>query len=476
MSMSVPKDANMIPLPKSYTTNGDSVKIVPTVSACENVPEFLKTAAAVFSEYAFRLYGLSLQKCNNGFICFDYDPSLEDEEYRIISSADGVTVFSSTISGASHGASALLQLMEKSAGEICMPACTICDKPDISWRGLMIDLARGDYPVYDILTYADICYFYRLSVLHLHFADSGAYTLPSEHFPKLNTGRRNYSKYEIDYISQYLEDRGILLIPEIEMPAHTDVLVKKHPDVFGSAHKGLICPGHIGALDGLDTLIGEVCELFPNAPYIHIGCDEANYSGWDDCPLCLRLMEENNIPSSRALYTWIVDKTTRMVLAHGRKPIVWEGFPEDGTEMLSRDITVMIFQSTYQNVNALEKAGFHVVNTSWQPLYVVPSRPKYYSPEGIYRWNTYRWLYEDAVNDADPIDAKIPEMVLGAQLCVWESTDFQTDGDIVCVNLPTMAERTWNNIPILTFDEYKKCADNILTKLTPAIQNRASLF
>ncbi len=465
----------LLPLPKEYSITGEPFGLGMTISVSRDAPADFTKAASVLAEYASRLYGIRMRLTHDeGAVRFAYDPTLPEEGYRLRCENGSVTITAAKLPGASHGASALLQLMED--GTATVPACAISDWPDVPWRGLMVDLARGRYPLSDILTYADICYFYRLRVLHLHFADGMVYTLPSAHFPNLPAGCWHYDRETIDQLKAYLADRGILLLPEIEMPAHANMLVHKYPDIFGGAHDDMICPGHPGVLEGLDTLIGEVCDLFPDAPYIHIGCDEAQYAKWDDCPACQRFMEENGIPSSGALYTWMVDKTTRMVLDHGRTPIVWEGFPADGTDMLSREVIVMVFQSMYQDVNALESAGFRVINTSWQPLYVVPSRPKYWAPADIYRWKTCRWLYEDAVDDSAPIDAKMPELVLGAQLCVWESVNYDKDGAIVCANLPALAERTWNDVPAMRFEEYSAAAEEMLARLTPMLRERETYF
>lgn len=97
----------------------------------------------------------------------------------------------------------------------------------------------------------------------------------------------------------------------------------------------------------------------------------------------------------------MVDRCTRMVLAKGRKPIVREGFPKEGTENFSREILVMPFQSIYQNAIELTDTGFEVVNTPWQPLYIVPSRPKYWEPDYLYRRKVNKWLYEEAEHDED---------------------------------------------------------------------------
>jgi len=176
-------------------------------------------------------------------------------------------------------------------------------------------------------------------------------------------------------------------------------------------------------------------------------------------------MQENGIASAEELYSYMVDRCTRMVLAKGRTPIVWEGFPKEGTENISRDVIVMVFQSTYQNAKELTDAGFRVINTSWQPLYIVPSRPKYWQPDAIYNWKFNKWLYEDAVNDSGAIIADKTELVLGGEVCLWEGRDYVSDGDIVEKNMAVIAERLWNSEPVLDYDRYAAEKDTVSEKL-----------
>ena len=97
------------------------------------------------------------------------------------------------------------------------------------------------------------------------------------------------------YIKKYLADRGITLVPEIEMPGHAKPLTVRYPEVFGDNHIGQICPGMPDVFRALETLIAEVCEMFPDAPYIHIGCDEVPTVKWENCELCRRFMQENGL-------------------------------------------------------------------------------------------------------------------------------------------------------------------------------------
>lgn len=458
-----------VPIPKKFLRTTGLFSIKPTIYA----PSDFIHSAEVLKGYLKRIFDIdfdTVRDMDEAGILMQVSPELSEETYQVSSENGQVRIMASSTPGFSHGGSVILQMAEKRNDALYISGFSLEDTPDLKWRGFMVDLARGIYPMRDILLYADICYFYRLSVLHLHFTDAPVdswYKLPAPHFPKLDCGE-TYSYEEIETVKKYLHDRGILLLPEIEMPGHARPLIANYPDKFGSNHKGTVCPGHEGVFEALDTLISDVCDMFPDAPYIHIGCDEVQHSVWNDCPKCRTFMQEMNIPSTEALYTYMVDRCTRMVLDKGRTPIVWEGFPKEGTDLLSRDIIVMVFQSTYQNAIELTESGFRVINTSWQPLYIVPSRPKYWHPSDIFRWKYNRWLYEDAIDDQEPMDVTKTDLIMGGEVCLWEGQTYRKDGPIVEQNMAVLAERLWNteaNCNYSRYEKYKKAVDGKLLKM-----------
>ena len=114
---------------------------------------------------------------------------MPSEAYRI-TLGDSVTVTAAGGAGWQNGVSTLIQLMEKAedaAHTRTLAEGEIDDAPGCSWRGLMVDLARDfhEFPV--LLEYVDLCRFYKIRTLHLHFTDDQSYTLPSRAFPRLST-------------------------------------------------------------------------------------------------------------------------------------------------------------------------------------------------------------------------------------------------------------------------------------------------
>lgn len=431
-----------VPTPKETRfTDGEPFALGGEIAAA---PE-LCGAASAFAGYLSGIFGVKAELTGEkagADVVFELDASLGEEEYRVSSGNGRVIISASSPAGASHGASIILQTAWSSSSGPRLGCFELHDAPDAGWRGLMVDLARGHYPFDELLRYVDLCCYYRLNALHLHFADNGPYKLPSARFPKLSDG--SYSRGDIKTLCEYAKNRGITLLPEIEMPSHASALTNSYPEVFGSRHGGMICPGKDGVFEALGALIGEVCDMFPDSPYIHIGCDEAPHREWAACPECSAFMKREGIPSTGALYAYTVGRCAELTLSRGRTPVVWEGFPREGDRYIPRETVVAVFQSTYQDASVLASEGYRVINASWQPLYVVPSRPKYWAPDDIYRWKYNRWLLEDAKDDSGAIDVGELSKVMGAELCLWEGTTYEPDAAVVERNLAAVSERTWN--------------------------------
>jgi hexosaminidase len=132
-----------------------------------------------------------------------------------------------------------------------------------------------------------------------------------------------------------------------------------------------------------------------------------------------------------------------VVKKHGRKTIAWEGFAGEGKTPIPHDITVMVFESLYNRPDHLVADGYKIINTAWQPLYVVNGRN--WTPKYIYGWNLYRWENWWDKSQAFPNGINVPPtpLVLGAQMCAWEQAD-STELPSLRQRLAAMSERTWN--------------------------------
>lgn len=387
------------------------------------------------------------------------DPSLAAGEY--ILSTKEMTLSASDNDGICYALSTLLQIMEADDGTLTLPAVELHDKPDTEFRSLMVDLSRQWHPFETLFEYVDLCFLYKIKFLHLHFIDTQTYTLPSDRFPKMPS-EKHYTKEQIAELNAYADTLGIELIPEFEVPGHAAAMVNAYPERFANTpdeasvtdtyslanndiRNNIICMGKPGLMEDLRAITEEILAMFPHSRYFHIGGDEAQISDWNTCRDCKRFMRENNIPGVKALYSRFVKDMTDLVLSLGKTPIVWEGFPKEGSEEISRKTLVIAWESYYQLAPDLLDAGFDIVNASWQPLYIVPSKRRRWDFRDILAWNVYNWQhwYPKSPAHLNPIHVPPTDKVKGALLCAWECT-YEQEIARVRDNLAAMAERTWN--------------------------------
>lgn len=419
-------------------------------------------ALEVFTTSFQKIRGIPLENKRGGVI-LAYSPDVREDGYRI-EIGDAFRIFASSTEGILYGIATALQILSVKNGMLASPALLIHDYPDKAFRGLMLDPARRFHAPSAILKIIDLCFFYKIKYLHLHVMDDQSYTLPSEAFPKLPTSGKSYTRTELEELHRYASARGVCLVPELEIPGHATVFNDAYPEIFMNqlegvaeasamytengariSDKSIICAGSPVVLDALKTILDEICDLFPDTPYVHIGGDEASIETWDYCSVCRKYMKENGIEDSAELYSDFVARIARLVLEKGRTPIVWEGFSKKGAERVPRETIVIAWESHYHLAQDLLDEGFRIINASWQPLYIVGSLVRRWYAKDILSWDVYNlqhWWSESAAAKA-PIHLPPTERVLGAQICSW-GCSFEQEIGLVLENLAALSERTWN--------------------------------
>lgn len=416
----------------------------------------------IFATAFQKLYGRSLDKQPGG-IEWIRSAECRADAYRIDTTGNTIRIVAGDREGLLYAFASLLQMILVKGDRICTPSVRLEDHPDKDYRALMVDLARQFHPAKTIFQYIDLCFFYKIKYLHLHLIDDQLYTLPSKAFPKMPTPGKSYTEEEIRAFNRYADQRGVFLIPELEAPGHAASLTSAYPEIFANqiaddahtrlitengdaiSHENLICAGSPTAMQGLRTVLDEICELFPNSPYIHIGGDEANFDAWQHCAVCKTYMQQNNIADVGELYSDFIAHIAQAVLDRGRTPIVWEGFPIKGAERIPRETIVIAWESYYHKSYELLNEGFRIINASWQPLYIVSSLVRRWYAKDILRWNVYNWQHWWTESEAalNPIHVTPTDAVLGAQICAWGCT-FEKEIGLVMENLAALSERTWN--------------------------------
>lgn len=461
---------NIIPTPQITSMGDASAKLMPHFSADEK----FSNAADTLKEYAFRTKGIELVQGECG-INFKYDASIKSEAYKLTVSDNCATVLAGDLVGANHAAVTIIQLLEKDDNNITLPIGTIEDYPECSWRGVMVDLARDFHELDVLYEYVDMCCFFKLKYLHLHFTDYQSYALPSKAFPKLPTPSRHYTEEELKGLMAYATSRGVQIVPEIDTPGHSLLFTDAYPEVFGD--EGIICNSDT-SMNAMRTLFGELCELFSDSEYIHIGGDEVNIKCWTNCPRCLDKFKKEGIDVDAYLssdekcrelaefiYATFVKNLCEIVLSYGKTPVVWEGFNEKYNHLIPRDAVIMSWENYFQTTPDLLNAGFRIINCAWRPMYVVtPTR--YWSTNDVYNWNVYTW---GAVHPESPylnenLVVEPTAQVEGGQLLAWGdyivdlfhpvSEGVRAEQHLLEERAPCLAENVWSRKKKLSWDEF----------------------
>lgn len=472
---------NIIPIPKKIQEITEtSSKISFT---CKIMPSStFGIAIQTFASYIETLYHVEIEIHEDADISVEQHDDMDSEGYRILINEEKVLISAKDCMGAHHAFATLLQIMEVQGERIFLPIIEIEDQPDCKYRGLMVDLARNWHPFDYLLNYVDMCYFYKVAVLHLHFTDDQSYTLPSECYPRLSTTGRSYSKEQITELIEYAHERGIELIPEIDVPGHCKSFGEAYGELFGT--KGVICQ-HTESMNAMQQIFGELCDLFVYSKYIHIGGDEAyTMEEWTKCEKCCEYAKREGIDSdmedrtrlAELMYAHFITKMADVCFKKGKQPIVWEGFPKAVNDKISKDILVMSWENYYQLTPDLLEAGFQIVNCSWNPMYIVTPNTMW-TLEEIYDWSVYKWK---AVHQYSPYlnvgyEANIDANICGGQLLAWGDNIANQCPSVevgvleeqfrILERVPMLAENTWNVEHMRQYEDFEKDVKQLARKI-----------
>jgi hexosaminidase len=271
-----------------------------------------------------------------------------------------------------------------------IPALRITDAPAFGWRGLLLDLARHMFPVDFIKKFIDTMAFYKFNTLHVHLTDDQGWRLEIKKYPRLtDIGSQReetqlpqdrkqfdsqpyggyYTQDEVRDIVAYAAERGITVMPEIELPGHAVAALAAYPELgcIGEGYQvrktwgiaeDIYCAGN----DEVFTFLGEVLEealaLFPSE-YIHIGGDEAPKERWAACPKCQARIKAEGLADEDELQSWFIRQIENWLNERGRRLVGWDEILEGG---LAPNATVMSWRGSDGGITAAN-AGHDVVMT-----------------------------------------------------------------------------------------------------------------
>ena len=305
------------------------------------------------------------------------------EAYRLRVAPDAIEISAASSEGFLRAWQTMKQLTTKK-GIAC---CDIVDAPAYKWRGLMLDVSRHYFPISFLKKQIDVMSEYKFNRLHIHLTDAAGWRIEIKRYPRLNnfaawrSGKlwkdwnANGNKYleqgsegaeggyytqdELRDLVKYAAERGITIVPEIEMPGHSEEVLTAYPEL-SCTHEPYkqadFCLGNIGTYDFLENVLKEVMDIFPSH-YIHVGGDEAAKKSWGSCALCQKKMKELGINNVDGLQAHLISHMGKFLNEHGRQLVGWD---EVIAGNLSKNTTVMVWRGTELAHEAI-KHGYDVV-------------------------------------------------------------------------------------------------------------------
>ncbi len=378
------------------------------------------------------------------------DPSLSSEGYRLSIQSSQIKIHAKTLKGLTHATASLLQLSGIPDG---INPFEIDDQPSCQYRSFMIDMGRNAHSALCLKETIDLCWFYKVDSIHLHLTDDQRIAFPSKTFPKLTTQRGLITWDEFAELEEYAHVRGVALIPELEVPGHSQILTRQYPEAFGK--NGTELASSETALKSIKILLDEMMELFPSSPYVHVGGDEAF-----------------GVPEE--LQRELINKLHAYLKTKGKKTLVWEG-PRlgKGENKVNPEVIHINWRTINFPANQMLEAGYPVVNAAWDPLYIVDHYPRnnftMASPQHIYE-NTdllkFKHFNPGIPTFARPIQVKPNEQLIGFCMPWWEGREKNYFPMIVPRLIP-MAEVAWNHDAARDYEKFSKRVEE-----TESIRNR----
>ena len=461
----VPQAFSVIPYPNevnltegTYNVKGTAIAVDPAMD------EASKAAVQRFVSALETATGVKTKQADGG-IAFVRNASLAPEQYVLDIQPKAVRVEASALNGFVYACETLKQMLPpaiygstKAQCDWVLPCGHIEDQPRFAYRGMHLDPSRHFWSIEETKRYLDVMATYKLNRFHWHLTDDQGWRMEVKAYPRLtevgawrngtvvkkdwssNDGIRYggfYTREQMKEVVGYAAERGITVIPEIDLPGHMVAALTAYPELgctggpyevwtrWGVA-KDILCAGNDQVFTFLEGVLKEVMEIFPSE-YIHIGGDEC-FGGdaepnrpdpWDVCPKCAARMRQLGIKkgpqAKHLLQNYVTDRVQKYLNDNGRKIIGWDEVLEGN---LAPGATVMSWRGVKGGIEAANK-GFDAIMTPNSYMYFdyYQSKERDKEPFAI-----GGFLPVENVYSYEPFEGLTPEAqphILGVQANLW---------------------------------------------------------
>ncbi len=449
------------------------------------------------------------KKAKKNSLFFTTDLSLGEEEYTLTVTPNNIIIKSSSGKGAFFAVQTLRQLLPPaidsnqwiSRENWSVPSLEIRDKPRFGYRGFMLDVARYFMPKEDVMHLIDLLAYHKINTFHWHLTDDNGWRIEIKKYPKLTdisawrvdghnifplranpepgepaTSGGYYTQEDIKEIVRYAQERYIEIIPEIEMPAHSNAALAAYPELACPTNNGnhisvlpgiggknastIYCAGNDSVFVFLEDILSEVMELFPTN-YIHIGGDEADKYHWERCPKCQARMKEENIPNEEELQSYFIKRINQFLIANGKKLMGWDELVDSE---IPQDATIFGWRGMGHGGEKAGNQGFDYIKSPAQRYYFI----RYQGPQWFEPFTYFGNITLKDVYDYDPLPEDTPDKLkkhmLGVEACLW--TEFISSTSEaqykIFPRLSAFAEAAWTLPGNKSWEGYTKRLDNII--------------
>ncbi|WP_375752643.1 beta-N-acetylhexosaminidase [Vibrio sp. HN007] len=445
---------SIIPRPNKISTNGCTTTLSNDLTFSADTEIALPAIKWLRDELSYNTK-LELRDTTKGKLCFSLNSELSGSAYKLDIRDSRILIQANGKEGFIHGCASLLQLVLAGPSHGHLPCITVEDQPRYHYRGMMLDCARHFHSVANIKRLINQLAYYKYNVFHWHLTDDEGWRIEIDAYPELteigawrgpesslkNSGLEAqythlsevyggyYTKTEIREIIEFADERGITVIPEIDIPGHCRAAIKSLPDLLVDPtdksdyqsvqgyRDNILDPSLPGTYQFIDTVLEEICELFPSA-YIHIGGDEVPAGAWEGSEGCTQLMNRLDDYEPKELQGHILRHAEDKLKSLGKRMLGWEEAHHG--EKVSTETVIYSWLSEEAAIKCAGK-GFDVVLQPAQYLYFDMAQSQapdehgtdWANPISLEKAYSYEPLSE--VSSIDAIHSK----VLGIQCAIW---------------------------------------------------------
>ncbi|WP_273566301.1 family 20 glycosylhydrolase [Maribacter halichondriae] len=459
----IPKPLKMIPTHEGFAL--DQFTAIYTSENASDFEEVGKFLAKKIKEQTALDVQVNVPEIpgREGIIYINQSDSLElnaSEAYQLYVAADSIILNSNTAEGAFRGVQTLRQLIPETSNDTLaeypvwtVPTGKVMDNPTFEYRGSMLDVARHFFSVEDVKKYIDLLAYYKYNVLHLHLSDDQGWRIEIKSWPKLTEvggstevgGEAGGFFTQEDYteIVDYAAKHFMTVVPEIDMPGHTNAASVSYPILNGNGKTPKLYEGtHVGfstfdtrkdtVYTFIDDVVREISAITPG-PYFHIGGDESHVTKKND-------------------YIYFVERVEKIVQKHGKRMIGWDEIAQADLDSTS----IAQFWSSKENADKAAKKGMKVIMSPAKKTYL-DMQYDTLSKHGLH-WAAYIPVDSAYVWNPEEYEGVPLKNILGIEAPLWSET-ISDIGELEYLAFPraighaelgwtTQENRDWENFKV----------------------------